>query len=225
MATSSARVEFDGELMALRADLVAMTAAAAGAIMVATEALMQSGGASTEGADSVERACARIVELQGPVERRTGQLLARQQPVAGDLRLLISAFRISADAHRMGRLAHHIGAIAARRPLCLAPESVGSVIARMGQVAFRIADGAAVTLATGDAQDAARLEVNDDGMDELLRRLFSLLLDEWSYGVASAVDVALIGRFYERFADHAVAIAASVVFIVRSRPDTAGGPP
>lgn len=72
VATSSARVEFDGELMALRADLVAMTAAAAGAIMVATEALMQSGGASTEGADSVERACARIVELQGPVERRTG---------------------------------------------------------------------------------------------------------------------------------------------------------
>lgn len=217
-------MEFSEGLTALRADLVAMTAAAAEAIQVATAVLLQSDGAGTDGTGSIERACARIAELEGPVERRTRQLLARQQPVAGDLRLLISAFRISADAHRMGRLASHIGAIAARRHLRVVPESVGSVIACMGQVAFRIADGAAVTLASGDAQDAARLEVDDDGMDDLLRRLFSLLLGEWPHGVAPAVDLALIGRFYERFADHAVSIAASVVFIFRSRPEAGGGP-
>lgn len=89
-------------------------------------------------------------------------------------------------------------------------------------MAYRIADGAASTLAAGDAQDAARLEVDDDSMDELLRQLFAALLDAWPHGVESAVDLALVGRYYERFADHAVAIAASVVFIVSSRPDPSG---
>ena len=84
----------------------------------------------------------------------------------------------------------------------------------MGDVASRIADGARVTLSTSDTLDAARLEVDDDAMDGLHRTLFRALVHDWPHGVEKAVNVALLSRYYERFADHAVAIAQSVVFIV-----------
>lgn len=222
MSSGSARLEFSGDLVALQADLVAMTAAAAEAISEATAVLLDS-RVNVEGDHRIVRLRERIEALRGAVEQRAHQLLARQQPVAGDLRLLVSALRISADAGRMSRLASHIGEVAARRrPVPVVPESVIGVVAGMGELAYRIADGAALTLAAGDAHDAARLEVDDDSMDELLRRLFAALLDAWPHGVESAVDLALVGRYYERFADHAVAIAASVVFIVSTRRGPGG---
>lgn len=223
MSSGASRLEFSGELIALRSDLVAMTAAAALAIRAATAVLLHTGD-GVDGDDQISRLRHQIETLRGSVERRTHQMLARQQPVAGDLRLLVSALRISGDTHRMSRLAGHIGQIAARRrPAPVVPEPVVAVVAGMGELAYRIADGAALTLAGGDAQDAARLEVDDDSMDDMLRQLLSTLLDEWPHGVESAVDLALVGRYYERFADHAVEIAASVVFIVSSRPEP-GGP-
>ena len=221
MNHGAARLEFSGDLVALRADLVAMTVATADAIRLATSVLLHSrDGDGDDQADEIGRLRERVESLRGSVERRTHQLLARQQPVAGDLRLLVAALRISADAARMARLASHIGQIAARRlPAAVVPQPVVGVVAGMGELAYRIADGAAMTLAAGDAQDAARLEIDDDSMDELLRRLFSVLLDHWPHGVESAVDLALVGRYYERFADHAVEIAAAVVYILSSRPD------
>ena len=100
------------------------------------------------------------------------------------------------------------------------PDELSEIFRRMGDVASRIADGARVTLKIGDAQDAARLEVDDDAMDGLRRALFRALVDDWSHGVENAVNVALLGRYYERFADHAVAIAQSVIFIVTgAKPD------
>ena len=105
-----------------------------------------------------------------------------------------------------------------RRPAI--PDELSGIFRRMGDVASRIADGARVTLTTSDAQDAARLEVDDDAMDGLRRALFRALVDDWSHGVEAAVNVALLGRYYERFADHAVAIAQSVIFIVTgTKPD------
>jgi phosphate transport system protein len=127
----------------------------------------------------------------------------------------VSAIKISAECRRMGALAHHIGTAARRSyPVPAIPDELSRIFRRMGDVASRIADGAGVTLKISDAQDAARLEVDDDAMDGLRRALFRALVDDWSHGVETAVNVALLGRYYERFADHAVAIAQSVIFIV-----------
>ena len=121
----------------------------------------------------------------------------------------------------MGALAHHIGTAATRSyPEPAIPSELSVIFRRMGNVADRIADGARVTLLTSDAKDAARLEVDDDAMDGLRRALFGALMHHWSHGVETAVNVALLGRYYERFADHAVAIAQSVIFIVTgTKPD------
>ena len=216
-----ARAGFAGELRGLQAQLVAMTSTAADAIGEATTALLdRHRDASSRTATLADR-----LELdRAEVERRTFHLLARQQPVAGDLRLIVSGIKIGADCHRMGILARHIGSVAAHAyPQPAVPEDVAAVFLRMGAVAGRIADGAAVTLEAADAQDAARLEVDDDAMDGLLRVLFRRLVDGWPHGVESAVNVALLGRFYERFADHAVAIAHSVVYIVTGDHAVPGG--
>ena len=219
--TVMARAGFAGELRSLQALLVAMTSTAADAIGEATTALLD----RNRVASSRTATLADQLEIdRAEVERRTFYLLARQQPVAGDLRLIVSGIKIGSDCLRMGTLARHIGSVASRAyPQPAVPDDVVSVFRRMGAVAGRIADGAAVTLDARDAQDAARLEVDDDAMDGLLRVLFRRLVDGWPHGVESAVNVALLGRFYERFADHAVAISQSVVYIVTGDHAVPGG--
>jgi phosphate transport system protein len=78
-----------------------------------------------------------------------------------------------------------------------------------------------------DPEKAARIREEDDAMDDLHRHLFSVLMDrEWKHGVAAAVDVTLLGRFYERFADHAVEVARRVIFQATGRfPEDDATPP
>lgn len=212
------RLEFASDLRMVRASLVTMTETASKAIRAATTALLDQDLEAVRITASLEQ---ELEDDRTVIERRTFHLLARQQPVAGDLRLLVSAIKISAECRRMGALAHHIGTAASRSyPAPAIPDELSGIFRRMGDVATRIADGARVTLKIGDAQDAARLEVDDDAMDGLRRALFRALVDDWSHGVETAVNVALLGRYYERFADHAVAIAQSVIFIVTgAKPD------
>ena len=213
-----ARLEFASDLRMVRDSLVTMTETASKAIRAATTALLDQDLEAVRMTASLEQ---ELEDDRLAIERRTLHLLARQQPVAGDLRMLVSAIKISAECRRMGALAHHIGTAASRSyPVPAIPDELSGIFRRMGDVASRIADGARITLTTSDAQDAARLEVDDDAMDGLLRALFRALVDDWSHGVETAVNVALLGRYYERFADHAVAIAQSVIFIVTGmRPD------
>jgi len=213
-----ARLEFASDLRMVRDSLVAMTATASKAIRAATTALLDQDLEAVRLTASLEQ---ELEDDRLALERRTFDMLARQQPVAGDLRLLVSAIKISAECRRMGALAHHIGTAASRSyPLPAVPDELSRIFRRMGDVASRIADGAGVTLKISDAEDAARLEVDDDAMDGLRRALFRALVDDWSHGVETAVNVALLGRYYERFADHAVAIAQSVIFIVTgAKPD------
>ena len=213
-----ARHEFAADLRMVRDSLATMTGTASQAIRAATTALLD------QDLEAVRVTGALEQDLQADlmaIERRTFELIARQQPVAGDLRLLVSAIKIGAECRRMGALAHHIGTAATRSyPEPAIPSELAGIFRRMGVVANRIADGARVTLLTGDAEDAARLEVDDDAMDGLRRALFRALMHDWPYGVEAAVNVALLGRYYERFADHAVAIAQSVIFIVTgTKPD------
>jgi phosphate transport system protein len=212
------RLEFAADLRMVRDSLATMTGTASQAIRAATTALLD------QDLEAVRITGALEQDLQAnlmAIERRTFELIARQQPVAGDLRLLVSAIKIGADCRRMGALAHHIGTAATRSyPEPVIPSELSVIFRRMGNVADRIADGARVTLLTSDAKDAARLEVDDDAMDGLRRALFGALMHHWPHGVETAVNVALLGRYYERFADHAVAIAQSVIFIVTgTKPD------
>ncbi|WP_330359717.1 phosphate signaling complex PhoU family protein, partial [Mycobacteroides abscessus] len=78
-----------------------------------------------------------------------------------------------------------------------------------------LGNSAQEVLLTRDPEKAARINEEDDAMDDLHRHLFTVLMDrEWKHGVAAAVDVTLLGRFYERFADHAVEVARRVIFQV-----------
>jgi phosphate transport system protein len=213
-----ARLEFAADLRIVRDSLATMTGTASQAIRAATTALLDQDLEAVHVTGALEQdLLANLVAI----ERRTFELIARQQPVAGDLRLLVSAIKIGADCRRMGALAHHIGTAATRSyPEPAIPSELSVIFRRMGNVADRIADGARVTLLTSDAKDAARLEVDDDAMDGLRRALFGALMHYWPHGVETAVNVALLGRYYERFADHAVAIAQSVIFIVTgTKPD------
>ena len=98
------------------------------------------------------------------------------------------------------------------------PADVAPYVAEMGRIGSSLARGAAEVIQTRDLTRAGQLEADDDAMDDLHRHLFTVLTaPSWDHGVAPAVDITLIGRFYERYADHAVALARRVVYIVTGR--------
>jgi phosphate transport system protein len=151
------------------------------------------------------------------------RLLALQQPVAGDLRSIVGAIHVGADIERMGALAVHVARISRRRhPDPALPDDVRAGFTEMGARAVQLARTAQEVLVSGDHDKAARLRDEDDAVDAEHRHLFTLLIDhKWQGGVGSAVDVALLGRYYERFADHAVEIGRRVVFeATGGLPDT-----
>src|SRR3954470_15424264 len=207
------RDAFHEELDALSDQMVEMTRLVHSAASRATTALLD---ADLGLAESVISADDQIDALQHDLEERAYQLLARQQPVATDLRIIVAALRMSADLERMGDLARHLALVARMRyPTSAIPADIRGVIVEMGQVASRIVLKAGAVIANKDVEVALELERDDDEMDALHRRLFRLLLDDhWSHGIESAIDITLIGRYYERFADHAVSVARRVVFLV-----------
>jgi len=125
-----------------------------------------------------------------------------------------------ADVDRMGALALHVAKIAPRRhPGRALPDEVIGYFAEMGRLAVELGNSAKDAVLTGDPYQAAQIRHQDDAMDELHRQLFTVLMDhEWKHGVAGAIDITLLGRFYERFADHAVEVGRRVVFQVTGQP-------
>lgn len=157
-----------------------------------------------------------IDTMQHDLDAKTLNLLARQQPVAGDLRMLVTSLRMSADIERMGDMGHHIAKIARMRyPEKAVPPELASTIQEMGNVAKRIIDKTTHVIQTHDLQSSVELEIDDDEMDKLHRKLFVTLLDDaWPHGTETAIDMTLLGRYYERCADHAVSVARRVYFLV-----------
>jgi phosphate transport system protein len=158
--------------------------------------------------------------LRDDLRQRCINLLALQAPVATDLRVVVAAMYAVGDLERMGDLAQHIAKIARlRHPTVPIPAEVRPVFARMGLLATRLAEDAAAAIENRDPLSGDRLAKADEEVDALRRQIFRILLSEgWSHGVEPAVDAALIGRYYERFADHAVAIARQVSFFVTGQP-------
>jgi phosphate transport system protein len=161
-----------------------------------------------------------LVRMCKRAEEAAFVLLARQAPVAGDLRLVVGSLQNFADAERMGGLALHVAKIARRRhPMHALPEQVNGYFAEMGTIAVHLGNSAKDVVRSADPGLAAQIGRDDDAMDALHKHLFTVLMDKrWTHGVAAAVDVTLLGRFYERFADHAVQIGRRVVFEVTGTP-------
>src|ERR1700752_5082427 len=213
------RTAYHEQLDALTAQLGEMCGLAGVAMERATQALLQ---ADLVLAEQVITDHEQIAAMSAKAEESAFVLLALQAPVAGDLRAIVSSIQIVADVDRMGALALHVAKIARRRhPQHALPEEVNGYFAEMGRVAVELGNAAQEVVVSGDPEKAARLGEEDDAMDDLHRHLFIVLMDrDWKHGVAAAVDVTLLGRFYERFADHAVEVARGVIFTVTGRfPD------
>jgi phosphate transport system protein len=157
-----------------------------------------------------------IDEIQHELDARTINLMARQQPVASDLRTLVTSLRMSADLERMGDLAHHVAKQARMRyPNSAVPTELIPTITAMGLVADKLVDKLSSVMEHRDTVRALEIETDDDEMDKLHRDLISILLaDDWQHGIETAIDMTLLGRYYERFADHAVSISRRVYFSV-----------
>lgn len=153
-------------------------------------------------------------------------LLALQTPVATDLRQVVSCIQLVQDVRRMGALAFHVAKMARRRhPNHVLPESVTGYFSEMGRLAVRLGRTAAEILVSRDPIRASSLSEEDDAMDDLHQHLFTVLtVREWDHGVAAAVDVSLLGRFYERFGDHAVEVSHKVIFLATGKPHTEFNP-
>ena len=206
------RTAYHKQLADLTTQLGEMCGLAGVAMKGATQALLE---ADIVAAEQVIRDHERIVALRAQVEKEALALLALQQPVAGELREIFSAIQIIADVERMGALAVHIAKIAQREyPKHVLPEDVRECFADMGKAAIALGDSAKQVLVSHDPQQAAQLHEQDDAMDDLHRHLFSVLIDrEWQHSVSVGVETALLGRFHERFADHAVELGRRVIFM------------
>ncbi|MGV0741372.1 phosphate signaling complex protein PhoU [Mycolicibacterium sp. XJ870] len=205
------RTAFHDELSSLCVQLGEMCGLAVSAMDRATRALLD---ADLALAEQVIADREHIAARNRHIEEAAFKLLALQQPVAGDLRTVVGSIHVAADIDRMGALAVHIASISRlRHPDCALPDDVRASFAEMGARCIQIARTAQDVLVSRDPQIAARLREEDDAVDAEHRHLFTLLMDHnWQDGVCSAVDVALLGRYYERFADHAVEIGKRVVF-------------
>jgi phosphate transport system protein len=205
------RTEFHDRLESMTCDLGEMCDLAGQAIQHATRALL---AVDLAAAESVVTDVNSIRQWNTRAEREAVVLLARQAPVARDLRAVVASLHIAADIDRMGGLAAHVARTARRRhPSPALPDEMKDRFAEMGRTAVELASGASSIIESGDPVQATTIRSRDEAMNSLNRELFRAVTGSaWSHGVEPAVDVILLGRFYERFADHAVEIARRVIF-------------
>ena len=210
---------YHDELDDIGKTLVTMTHLVHVAMERATNALLDG---DLAGAERVISDDPQVDALREDLEERTFQMIARQQPVATDLRVLTTTLHLSGDLERMGDLARHVAKVARMRyPEIAVPEEIRDVISQMGAVALSLVAKVADVIRGRDIALAQAIEAEDDSMDALHRKLFTLLLSpNWAHGVEAAIDMTLLGRYYERYADHAVSVAQRVIFIATGvRPD------
>ncbi|WP_314719199.1 phosphate signaling complex protein PhoU [uncultured Actinomyces sp.] len=204
---------FNQELRQLGSDLESMARQVATAIERASESL-RNGDIIV--AEQVIDADERINDLQRDIDDLCVMLLARQQPVAGDLRAVISALRMAQTLERQGDLARHVASIArGRYPEPPVPEPVMGLILRMADAAVRAGQNTSRLVATRDLELAALIEAQDAELDALHRRSFTMILDPANdLTRQQVVDAVLMGRFLERFGDHSTSVARRVSYLV-----------
>jgi phosphate transport system protein len=208
------RSAFQDELDNVSQSLVDLTNMVSESIVKSSKALLT---ADLKLAEEVIATDAKIDDYQHDLDTRIIDIIARQQPVASDLRALITALRMSADLERMGDLAHHIAKVARlRHPNNAIPNDLILSFTEMGYVAEKLATKVATVITTRDTDMAMQVEKDDDEMDDLHRKVIAGILNNGpGITIESAIDLTLLGRYYERFADHAVAVARRVYFLVK----------
>ncbi|KWX69139.1 PhoU domain-containing protein [Mycobacterium sp. NAZ190054] len=216
------RDEFHAALEALVEDLADMCGRASALVDAASAALLNGDIAA---ADRVTFDLKRLTRLGNAVHDRAYSMLALQAPVARDLRAVVAALYIAADADRMGGLAANVARTACRRyPDCVVPDDVRDLFAEMSSTAVELAEMVQATVRLRDANLARRVCDGDGRMNDLHRELFARLMSpQWRHGPTVAADLVLLGRFYERFADHAVEIARRAHFQVTGAQLAGGG--
>ncbi len=207
------RDSYREQLDDILADLVQMAQVVSSAVRTSTTALLE---ADIHLAEQVITEDEKLDAKQADVEHRAFSLLARQAPVAGELRILVATLRMVTELERMGDLAAHVAKIARLRyPETAVPEALRQNFIRMGDVAEKMVVTAGQTLNDRNIQNAQELRARDEEMDDLRRAQFRVMLSaDWSYGVEAAVDVALLGRYYERIADHAASMGRRIIYVV-----------
>jgi phosphate transport system protein len=213
------RQAFHEQLDGIFLDLAEICGSVETSVRLATEALL-SGDARI--AEQVISGDVEIDRAREHLEDSAFLLLSLQQPVASDLRIVVAALRMVSDLERMGDLSTHVAKIARLRvPNVAVPDPMRPTIERMAQVAEDMVGQTSKIIADRDVDSADELRDADDEMDQLRRSSFAELLStDWAHGVEAAVDVALLGRYYERIADHAVSVANRVVFVVTGEHPT-----
>jgi phosphate transport system protein len=207
------RDTFHRQLDHISEELTAMARLVELAVTRSTEALLT---ANLTLAEQVISGDASIDALQKLVEDEAFEQLARQQPVASDLRALVATLRMVAELERMGDLAEHVAKIARMRyPEIAVPRELHDPFRRMGKLAATMVQMSGLNVIERDVEAARTLMDLDDEMDRLRVGLFRVLVSPvWAHGVEPAVDVALLGRYYERIADHCVSLARRVIYLV-----------
>ena len=207
------RSVFQDELDGVSQSLIDLSNMVSTSIKKATHALID---LDLKLAEEVISEDEKVDSYQHDLDSHIIDIIARQQPVATDLRALVTALRMSADLERMGDLAHHIAKIARlRHPAPAVPAELKDLVHHMGTVAENLSRKIAVVIDTRDTEMALQVERDDDEMDKLHRQLLGSITNAtWTHGVESAIDLTLLGRYYERFADHAVSVSRRIYFLV-----------
>lgn len=218
------REAFHDQLEHITDKLVGMTRKCGEQMSSATVALLE---ADIHRADMTIAGDASVNRDQLEIDEQVLELIATQAPVAGDLREVMSALRNTTTLERMGDLAVHVAKVARMRyPDVAVPDEFRTTFSEMGRVAEAMATKAGQVLRSRDLAVADELENDDDQMDQLHRSLFLVLLDtDWKSSVEVPIDIALLGRYYERFADHAVHVAVNVRYLVTGEVEWAGKAP
>lgn len=206
------REVFQQELREVQERLIEIASLVESSIENATRAFNESNVAL---ADTVIADDDRIDELTVSLDELAINILARQQPVARDLRIVVSALRISASLERMGDMSEHIAQLARYRfPEKVVPKALRATFAEMGRLDVEVARKLTQLLTTEDVRIAQEIRSDDDRIDELHSSVFAKVLsDSWKGGAEDTVDATLASRYHERFADHAVSIAKKVQYL------------
>jgi len=207
---SHPRAVFVQALDDLQSEVVAVASVVPEAITAAVEALL---GADHELARSVMDGHAAVAEATLRCEARAYEIMARQQPTAGDLRLVTTLVRLAHEVERSSKLVRHVAEFAARPAAAVRSPRVRGLLARMGDEARRLYFGAIDAYVERDLAQAQALDIWDDRMDELHRQLLAELFGS-ELGLEATLELALVGRCIERVADHAVLIGDRVRYLV-----------
>lgn len=206
------REVFQHELAEVQRRLAEIAGLVTISVEKATRAFNESDVALAEEAISADE---QIDKLSIELDELAITILARQQPVARDLRIVVSALRISASLERMGDLSTHIAQLARYRfPDKVIPKNLRGTFAEMGALDVVIATMLTELLSTQDVKLAEIIRNEDDKVDALHLSVFDAVLGAtWKGEASDTVDATLASRYHERFADHAVSIAKKVQYL------------